>query len=145
MPLPTHGVFLSSRVYVCPTPEAVQKAAAAAAAGAGVKGHNNKIGKRKGGAIGHGKGTGNGIAPTGETALVLKTKAVLHATLRRTELTCLDWNPHDPTLLLAGTADGKREEGRGGGGAMFRGRRGGGVHFKPPIKYGCYLQPYPHP
>lgn len=84
------GTHPSLRVYVCPTPEAVQAAAATAADSHAPADVSDR-----------------GVQGEGGGGLVLvSAEPVLHATLKWAELTCLDWSPHDPTLLLAGASDG---------------------------------------
>lgn len=39
--------------------------------------------------------------------MVLDTKPILHVQLKRAEVLCLDWSPHEPNLLLAGASDGE--------------------------------------
>lgn len=39
--------------------------------------------------------------------MVLRTKPILHVLLKRAEVLCLDWSPHEPNLLLAGASDGE--------------------------------------
>lgn len=90
-PVSSHGTHLYLRVYVCPTPEAVQAATAT-----NDDCHTPEDVGRKG-AQGEG---GDGLVLT-------DAEPVLHAALKWTELTCMDWSPHDPTLLLAGASDGK--------------------------------------
>ena len=48
-------------------------------------------------------------APDGDggAAVVLDTKPILHVQLKRAEVLCLDWSPHEPNLLLAGASDGE--------------------------------------
>lgn len=77
-------------MYVCPNPEEVETAAAAELAqDTGARTHDS-VGGRAG----------------GEGLVLDRLEPVLHASFKRSELTCLDWSPHDPTLLLAGASDG---------------------------------------
>ena len=71
-------------------------------------------------------------------------KPVMHVDLKRTEMMCVDWSPHDPNLLLTGAADGKSGVGWGGAGRLWsegRGRVGGdggeGDGAGVICRYGC--------
>ncbi|CAM9923282.1 unnamed protein product, partial [Laminaria digitata] len=96
----------SLRVYVCPDPDEVSAAASAeevsgggAGGGAGAKGAAAKVGSQK-------NRKGGGVGNKGGGGVVLQMKPVLQVELKRTEMMCLDWSPHDPNLLLVGAADG---------------------------------------
>ena len=69
-----------TRVYLCPDPD--------------------EVSRRAGRAVGKGGG---------DRGLVLEVDPVLHVELKRAMLTCLDWNTHDPSLILAGASDGTGE------------------------------------
>lgn len=75
---------------MCPNPEDVETAAAADPAQDACAPDHDSVDGRAG---------GEGLVLDG-------MEPVLHASLKRSELTCVDWSPHDPTLLLAGASDG---------------------------------------
>lgn len=139
---PTPATF---RVYVCPDPDEVAAAAAATAAagpaaGAAAAAPNASSSAPSSSSSPSSFSAATDAAAAGGangSALVLRMKPIMHATLKWAEVLCFEWSPHEPDLLLAGASDGEtctaRDTVASGSVMSCRGSFGRGGSAAPPL------------